>query len=482
MTSRRRFLGLVAGAAVLGTTGFVVVNQPSATGLLRSARPLPKPFTVPLPIPSVARPVRTEGGTDFYTVTQRAADVEILPGVRTRIWGYDGTFPGPTFHMRHGRRAVVEVRNSLTVPTSLHLHGGVTPPDSDGYPTDLVKPSGTKEYTYPMRQRAATLWYHDHRMDYTAPQVWRGLAGMCLVSDADEENLPLPRGSYDVPLLLCDRAFDEDGSFLYPAMEPGPGVHKEYGNGVLGDVILVNGAPWPVMDVDATRYRLRIVNGSNARRYDLALDPGGSLVQIGSDAGLLDRPRTHESLVVTPGERFDVVVDFSAYPVGTEVTLTNRLDGPVMRFRVVRPGPSSDPLPERLVAFEKLEPSSAAEVRTFDFRATPHHGMRMWTINGRVFHPDESLANPRLGSVERWRLSSDFHHPVHLHLAHFQVLARNGRAPEDRDAGWKDTVDIRPYETVEVLARFDGYRGRYMMHCHNLEHEDMAMMANFDIG
>jgi spore coat protein A, manganese oxidase len=481
MTSRRRFLGLVAGAAVMGATGFAVVNGRSSDGLLRSKRPLPQPFTVPLPIPDIARPVTTDGDTDFYSLTQRVADVEILPGVRTQIWGYDGTFPGPTFHMRNGRRAVVEVRNSLTAPTSMHLHGGVTPPESDGYPTDLVRPAGVKQYTYPMVQRAATLWYHDHRMDYTAPQVWRGLAGMCLVSDAEEDDLPLPRGVYDVPLMLCDRAFDEDGAFLYPALDPGPGVLEEYGNGVLGDVMLVNGAPWPVMDVEATRYRFRIVNGSNARRYDLALDSGARIVQIGSDVGLLDRPRTHESLVVTPGERFDVVVDFSACPVGTEMTMVNRLDGPVMRFRVVRRGPSSAPVPDRLASVEQLSGSNVAKVRNFDFRATPHHGMRMWTINGSPFNPGDSLANPRLGTVELWRLSSDFHHPVHLHLAHFQVLSRNGRTPAARDAGWKDTVDVRPYETVEVLARFDGYRGRYMMHCHNLEHEDMAMMADFEV-
>ncbi|MFC0108470.1 multicopper oxidase family protein [Kibdelosporangium aridum] len=481
MTSRRRFLGLLAGAAVIGTTGFVVAGQAGNNGLLRSKRPLPTPFTTPLPIPQVKRPARVQGGVEYYTLAQQARDVEILPGVRTRIWGYDGTFPGPTFHLRQGRQAVVELRNELEVPTSMHLHGGVTPPESDGYPTDLVNPVGKKEYTYPMQQRAATLWYHDHRMDFTAPQVWRGLAGMCLVTDTEEENLGLPAGKYDVPLLLTDRAFDEDGSFLYPSLHHGPGVEKEYVNGVLGDVILVNGAPWPVLEVDATRYRFRIVNGSNARRYELALDPGTDLVQIGSDAGLLDKPRKHPSLTVTPGERFDVVVDFHDYPVGTEITLTNRLDGPVMRFKVVRQGPKSAPVPDKLVDIEKLD--NPVVTRTFDFRTTTkHHGARMWTINGELFDATKSLADPKLGTVEKWRISSDFHHPVHLHLAHFQVLSRGAGGPDARDAGWKDTVDVRPYEVVEVLARFDGYRGRYMMHCHNLEHEDMAMMANFFVG
>ncbi|CAM3833205.1 multicopper oxidase family protein [Kibdelosporangium persicum] len=476
MTSRRRFLGLLAGAAVIGTTGFVVGSQAGNNGLLRSKRPLPQRFTVPLPIPQAAKPTRVDGTTEYYTLVQRTADVEILPGVRTRIWGYDGTFPGPTFHLRHGRQAVVELRNELDAPTSMHLHGGVTPPESDGYPTDLVKPAATKEYTYPMRQRAATLWYHDHRMDYTAPQVWRGLAGLCLVSDAEEENLGLPTGRYDVPLLLTDRAFDEDGSFLYPALHHGPGVEKEYANGVLGDVMLVNGVPWPVHEVEQTRYRFRIVNGSNARRYDLALEPGGDLIQIGSDAGLLDRPRKHRKLTVSPGERFDVLVDFAGYPVGTEITL-----GSLVRFKVVRPGPESPPLPEKLAGLERL--GDPVATRTFDFRTTmEHHGARMWTINGEMFDPAKSLATPQLGTVERWRLSSDFHHPVHLHLAHFQVVSRGGKGPAAQDVGWKDTVDVRPYEVVEVLARFDGYRGRYMMHCHNLEHEDMAMMANFFVG
>jgi spore coat protein A len=482
VTTRRGFLGLLAGAAVLGTTGFAVLNQPSGSGLLRSAR-LPRPFAVPLPIPAVIRPSRVEADTDYYTLVQRAAEMEIIPGTRTQIWGYDGTFPGPTFEFRSGRKAVVQVRNELSVPTSMHLHGGVTPPDSDGYPTDLVNPAAAKDYTYPMGQRAATLWYHDHRMDYTAPQVWRGLAGMSLIRDAEEENLPLPSGDHDIPLLICDRAFAEDGSFLYPSLHHGPGVEEQYCNGVLGDVILVNGAPWPVLDVDASQYRLRILNASNARRYELKLDRG-DLVQIGSDAGLLERPRRHSSVPIAPGERFDVVVDFSACPVGTEVTLTNTLEsgdtGQIMRFKVVRPGRQSFTVPDRLSTVSPM--ADPVALRTFDFRTVTRDDMRMWTINDELFNPGTTMARPKLGTVERWRFASDFHHPVHLHLAHFQVVSRNGKAPMATDAGWKDTVDVRPYEVVEVLARFDGYRGRYMLHCHNLEHEDMAMMANFDVG
>ncbi|GGT84779.1 multicopper oxidase family protein [Streptomyces violascens] len=530
MTSRRRFLGLAAGAGVglavpIGAATYAAVTGSKTGTLLTSSLPLPKPFTGALPIPPRAQPVRSAASADYYRLTQREAAVEILPGTKTKVWGYDGIFPGPTFVGRSGRTMVVEVSNKLSVPTSMHLHGGVTPSDSDGYPTDLLIPvqcgaalrsgayqghsgshgmhvpsgdwkvsEGYKSYEYPLHQRAATLWYHDHRMDFSAPQVWRGLAGMFLVHDDEEEALPLPKGDKDIPLMLCDRAFEADGSFRYPAVSPScvgtPGVDQAYMDGVLGDVQLVNGAPWPVLEVANTKYRLRLLNASNARRYQLKLETDQChalrFVQIGSDAGLLSAPQHLDAVPMAPAERFDVVVDFSACPVDTEVLLVNTLaDGGmrnVMRFRVTRKEKDDSRIPARLAKDIPLERSASVPVRHFDFRRTNGPGeTAMWTINGRPFNSSEVLASPRLGSVERWRFSSDFHHPVHLHLAHFQVLSRGGKQPAASDAGWKDTVDVRPYEVVEVLARFDGYKGRYMIHCHNLEHEDMAMMANFQV-
>ncbi|GGS61864.1 multicopper oxidase [Planobispora rosea] len=509
--SRRGFLGLLGGAglAVTGCGGPGGLLTAETSGeVLTSALPLPRPFTVPLPVPATARPVRP----GHYEVVQRAAKVEIIPGTPTEVWGYDGTFPGPTFDLRRGSRTVVRVRNELPVPTSTHLHGGVTPPDSDGYPTDLVvargrgfRPApgahahhdpapwtlhaGARDYVYPLEQRAATLWYHDHRMDFTAPQVWRGLAGFLLVRDDEDDALPLPKGERDIPLMICDRAFEEDGSFRYPSVDPSllvkPGVEDAYMEGVEGDVILVNGAPWPVLDVDAARYRLRLLNASNARRYRLALTPGGRFVQVGSDQGLLAAPVAHDTITMAPGERFDVVVDFSAHPVGAEVTLVNTLGtGPardVMRFRVARRARDDSAVPQRLSRVEPPDRSAAVATRVFDFRRTGQGGGGSWTINGRPYRPGDSLARPRLGTTELWRFTGDFHHPVHVHLARFQVLARNGGPPAPADAGWKDTVDVRPYEVVDTLVRFEGYRGRYMMHCHNLEHEDMAMMADFEV-
>ncbi|WP_346433704.1 multicopper oxidase family protein [Nonomuraea composti] len=476
-----RLLGLGA-VAVAGAQGCSLLTGTPQPQLLAGAAALPRPYTVPLPIPEVAKPVRSTGEADFYELTERAAEAELLPGLRTPIWGYGGTFPGPTIRARSGRRTVVKLINQLGEPTVLHLHGGHTPPESDGYPTDLVAPGASREYVFPLEQRAATLWYHDHRMDYTGPQVWRGLAGMFLVGDAEEEALPLPRGERDVPLLICDRSFAADGTLLYPALEGKPGVREAYMGGVLGDVILVNGAPWPELRVERARYRLRLCNASNARAYELST--GGPMVRIGSDGGLLAAPRTVRQLRLAPGERADVVVDFSAYGVGQHVELRNLAgEGPqarVMRFAVERDAKDDSSVPARLSTVEALDPARATVTRDFEFSSGSMHGGTGWLINGRPFDAKRMEARPKLGDVEIWRLTSDVAHPVHLHLDQFQVLSVNGERPKGPPE-WKDTVELRDAQTVEIVTRFTDYRGRYVLHCHNLEHEDMAMMAAFEV-
>jgi spore coat protein A len=351
-----------------------------------------------------------------------------------------------------------------------------------------------------LNQRAATLWYHDHRMDFTGPQVYGGLAGFQIVRDAEEDALPLPKGEKDVPLMICDRSFDEDGSFLYPPVDPSlqgePGVRDAYMGGVLGDVILVNGAPWPFMEVSNTRYRFRIVNASNARRYELALDPapqdGAPFIQIGGDGALLGVPLSHRSIPIAQAERFDVVIDFADYPVGTKVTLKNRIGegttADIMQFRIIRKENDESAIPGRLsdmAEFDALDESDARLTRRFQFTRVDDEGKVLWGINDKVFDPGRMGARPRLGSTEIWEFTTDAHHPVHLHLVHFRVLSREafgrGGKPLPTDAGWKDTVDLRPREVACVLVRFNGYRGRYVFYCHNLEHEDMMMMANFEV-
>ncbi|MFE4368966.1 multicopper oxidase family protein [Streptomyces sp. NPDC056835] len=522
---RRAFLG--TGGAVLGAGALAAAGWPLLSDYVREGRPgklltsgadLPKPYRTPLPLPRVLEPVSKSATTDAYEITQQAAELEILPGLRTKAWTYGGTFPGPTIVSRSGRRTVVRHRNELDRPGVVHLHGGHTPAASDGYPTSLILPAdgsydahrvaqdmsggshgmsvdhgamdlaaGARTYTYPFEQRAATLWYHDHRMSYTGVAVWMGLAGFHLVHDDEEERLPLPRGARDIPLMITDRSFAADGSFQYPWVDKElhtPGVTDAYMNGVLGDVILVNGAPWPVHEVERLRYRLRFLNASNARLYKLELDPqpegGDAFVQIGSDGGLLAAPRLHDALEIAPAERFDVVVDFSRYRPGTKVRLLNRFgDGStaeVMRFDVGAGSPADDTkVPRQLSDVPRLDPGRATVTRDFHFRGSSAG----WTINGKEYEPGRALARPKLGRTEVWRFTTNFHHPVHLHLDHFQVVSRNNRDPGAFDHGWKDTVDLRPAEAVEVVTRFTDYAGTFMIHCHNLEHEDMAMMGDF---
>ncbi|MEV6591737.1 multicopper oxidase family protein [Streptomyces acidicola] len=507
--TRRKMLRLAGGAAVALPVASALTgcsDEGGSTGALRKSRArTPAPFKTPLPVPSVLKPSRTQGGVDYYDIVQKPAQVEILPGTRTEIWGYNGQFPGPTLATRSGRPIVVRHTNELEVPVAVHLHGGKTPPEHDGFPTDLILPGsgwdghdthggdisrGSREYHYPLEQPAATLWYHDHRMDFTGPQVYHGLAGFHLVHDEAEDNLPLPKGERDIPLLICDRSFTADGAFDYPAVDPSlkgeHGVTEDFMEGVLGDVILVNGAPWPVLEVDAARYRFRLLNASNARRYRLALDPGpqsgNAFVQVGSDVGLLGRPIGHDEIQMAPAERFDVVVDFSKFPVGTRIAMVNKLDdgdtGKVMQFHVVRRASDNSRVPTRLVDFEPLSRSSATVTRKFDFNQRSDDG---WDINGKTYDPERDDAAPELGATEIWRFDGDAHHPVHLHLAHFQVLSRNQNDPGPYDSGWKDTIDLESGKEMEIIARFTGYRGRYVFHCHNLEHEDMGMMANFRV-
>jgi spore coat protein A len=400
------------------------------------------------------------------------------------------------------------------VPVSVHLHGGKTPPESDGYPTDLILPQGwehdpaahghggydaflcsnqrSKDYIYPNQQQGATLWYHDHRMDFTGPQVYRGLAGFYLLRDEVEDQLPLPKGEKDIPLMIVDRTFNDDGSFFYPSIDPSltgqPGVLAPAINGMFGDTVLVNGAPWPVLEVANTQYRFRILNASNARVYDLALDPppsdGHPFVQIGSDGGLLHTPIGHDRLLISPAERFDVVIDFGRYAPGTQVTLKN-LAGVgatenVLRFVVTRREQETSVIPDTLapeLAFPN--PDEVEATRRFQFIAGGIWG-GMSTINFKVFDPNRIDARVRLGATEVWEFSADPEHPIHMHLVHFRVLSRNGGPPGPYDAGWKDTVFMRG-GTVRVIARFDGWRGKYVFHCHNLEHEDMMMMANVEV-
>ncbi|QDZ15952.1 multicopper oxidase family protein [Humibacter ginsenosidimutans] len=514
--SRRAFIagGVAVGVGLAVGIPFAVgASGATSTGqqLVSRAR-LPRPFTQRLVVPPTLTPVLT-GDVDRYEIVARTARARILPGLTTTIFGYNGIFPGPLIRSRSNHPIEVVYRNRLPVPIVTHLHGGHTPHDSDGYPTDYVYPedmtylrqhqemshetpmpagdttNGTRTYRYPLRQRAAMLWYHDHRMDFTGPSVWFGLAGAHIVNDDEEDALGLPDGAREIPLVLTDRAFNDDGSLLYPAVDrtltTTPGVTGGFVAGVLGDVMLVNGVPWPVADVERASYRIRMLNACNARRLRLRLDPPPTdgIVQIGTEGGLLDAPLTYDAFELAPAQRLDAVVDFSRFAPGTEVTLYNDFgDGGmknVMRFRVNSTSGPRYTVPSALSSVERLDPASATVTRRFRFqRGTVDHRSG-WIIGNSPFSPSEVSASPRLGDVEIWELFADFHHPVHIHLDPFQVISRGINGPGAFDAGWKDTIDLVPGEQARIAVRFRDHVGRFVFHCHNLEHEDMAMMANF---
>ena len=484
MMTRRTALRLtvLGGASIAARAG---ISPMAAMAPMRTDA-IPR-FTLPLKLPAVLEPTVRTPTQDEYTIVQREAAQEILPGRVTKIWGYQGTFPGPTLRVRRNRPIVVRQTNQLSTPTAVHLHGGVNPPDSDGFAADTVMPGASRTYTHPNRQRAATLWYHDHAMDMTGENVLRGLAGFYIVEDDEEQSLPLPRGPFDVPLLIQDRTFNADGSFAYDTVR-----HM----GFEGEVMLVNGVPWPKMEVSTRKYRFRLLNGSNARLLQLALGNTEPITLIGTDGGLLPAPVTITTLPLAMAERAEVIVDFSRYAVRTQVFVTNGLVKspltPIMRFDVVKRETDDAQIPTRLSDPGFLERPKTAKTRTWTFR--PSFSFRelptpiVWTINGKRFDPNRCDAAVALGDVELWRFRNEAPvrfvgspHPTHVHLAHFQVLERNGKPPLIHERGWKDTVALDIGEEVLVLLRCEQFRGRYMIHCHNLEHEDHAMMTRFDV-
>ena len=481
---RRTALSLIAiGGASAVATRFAV----SRGATKHTPGTIVPRFELPLKIPPLLEPTKQTDSQDEYEIVQCEAEQEILPGHKTMIWGYEGCFPGPTIRARRGRAIIVRHTNRLSTHTVVHLHGGMTPADSDGFATDMVAPGESRRYIYPNRQRASTLWYHDHAMDRTGENIYRGLAGFYIIDDEEELVLPLPQGPFDVPLLLQDRSFSADGSLLYDT---------EGHRGFQGDVLLVNGVPWPRMEVATRKYRFRILNGSNARLFELALSNDDPLSLIGTDGGLLPEPVQVRTLPLSMAERAEVVIDFAHHAPGDKIfllnTRENRDSAQLMRFDVAKREADNARIPSRLSDPGFFDRPKNVNERSWIFHATlnPSEGVppNVWTLNGKGFDPDRSDAKVALDEIELWRFLNERTllflgrpHPAHVHLAHFQILERNGKPPLAHERGWKDTAALGPGEDMLVMIRFEQFRGRFMLHCHNLEHEDHSMMSRFDV-
>ena len=491
--ARRTFL--VAGAAVVaGASGIYAAR--SAHLISRSE---PRSLLNPPLLDA-----RKQGQAIALSV--RAGRTEFFPGRESETLGYNGDYLGPTIRIHRGDDVQVSVTNSLREATTVHWHGLIVPADLDGGPHQLIAPGATWRPVLPVRQTAATLFYHSHVHGETARQVYLGLAGMLIVGDDAEAALDLPSqyGVDDIPLVLQDRQF-ADGRLVLPS---GMMTLME---GRRGDTLLVNGTPNAFARVPARRIRLRLVNGSNARIYHLSFDDGRAFDWIATDGGLLEAPVELRTLTLAPGQRAEILVDFSA---GGSATLETSSDTnlpmmgmmgrlrdslvperqPVLAFDAGAPGEPRIPIPARLATRERVNPAQAVKRRRFVLdmgmggmtgggmmgRGSMGGGMGMGTINGRTFDMTRIDERVRLGDTEIWEVSGEMMaHPFHVHGVNFEVLSRAGAKPSVLDQGLKDTVLVR--EPVELLVQFTqpAVAAPFMYHCHILEHEDNGMMGQY---
>ena len=475
-------------------------------------------------------------------LTAAPATANILPGAATDVWRFTGqvvsgpastlqpvsggSYLGPTLRVRRGQRVGIDLLNRLPDPTIAHWHGLDVPEAADGHPRLAIPPGGDYRYEFEVRNRAGTYWYHPHPHMQTGPQVYRGLAGLVIVSDDEEQALGLPAGDDELLWVLQDRRFDADNQLVYPRSM------MDMEMGVLGDRVLVNGRERPAVALATRAYRVRVLNGSNARVYALAWSDGTPMTVLGTDGGLLARPITRPFVTLGPAQRVELWLDLTSRPVGTALELRSvafdeadvgltmmggmmgrgmmgrgrgrgaamaaggalPLGAPIslLTATVARAERSPARLPDRLSA-EPIRPSPASAPA----RRVPLTFQQMrWQLDGRTFGmldvaPDETVA---AGSTHHWDLVNaggpmgmQMAHPIHLHGRQFEIVSRTGGDPANSvraglvDDGWHDTVLVLPGETVRIRVTFSDFPGLFLYHCHILEHEDMGMMRNFRI-
>lgn len=486
---------------------------------------LPK-YVDRLPIPVVAQPAGTRPSPEspghlipVYRIPMRQMIAKLhrdLPG--TRVWSFADRFPGVTIEARSGQGIFVEWPNQLPAKHFLpidhslhgaekekpevrgivHLHGGKVPAESDGFPEDWYVPGQSRTYYYPNAQDAALLWYHDHTMGINRLNIYAGLMGLYIIRDSAEEALNLPRGQYEIPLILCDRDLRADGQLSYPvsADPERPWVPEAF-----GDAHLVNGKIFPYLDVEPRKYRFRILNGANGRFYRIFLPSGIDVHQIGTDQGLLPSPVAVKHVLLAPGERADLVVDFG--PHRGEQILLQSDSIELMQFRVKSETvEDTSSVPSKLRSIERISEKGIAQTRrlTLDENNNMVAESMGMLLNKTPWHMPIT-EKPVLETTEIWELVNltEDVHPIHLHMVRFQILdrrrfdafqyANTGQLrytsdvlfPEANELGWKDTVRVNSKTVTRIAIPFVGYPGRFVWHCHVLEHEDNEMMRPYEV-
>jgi spore coat protein A len=489
------------------------------------------PFVDEMPLPERAQPI-SPAHPNKLRITMREIHAKVhrdLPP--TRQWSYGDTALAPLIDVHVGHPLYVEWVNRLPtqhflpidhslhgcgrdlpdVRTCVHLHGGHTPSKDDGQPDDWYTPGNSRICTYPLEQEAATLWYHDHAMGLNRLNMYAGLFGMALLRDPAEDALYLPSGKYEIPLLLYDRQLTTDGQLLYP--NSGDPEHP-WVSEFLGGCIFVNGKIRPYFEVEPRLYRFRLLNAANSRFFALSLTNKQPFHQIGIDQGLLAAPVKLASLELAPAERADLLIDFSQ-AAGQHLHLINGAFE-ILEFRVAKTvsAHSSKPhydvqeatdtasLPATLRTIKRIPESSAIKTRTITLNEyLDKIGNSMLMLLNRKHWHEPVTETTKLNSTEIWEfvnLTEDLH-PMHLHLVRFQILDRrvfdvfdyqNDKGvryigppvlPEPNESGWKDVVKCPAGMITRIIVRFEGYPGKYLYHCHILEHEANDMMRPFEV-
>jgi spore coat protein A len=378
------------------------------------------------------------------------------------------------------------------------MHGAKVRPENDGYPEDWIVPGRSAIYHYPNQQDAAMLWYHDHALGINRLNVYAGLVGTFFIRDAFEDALNLPRAEFEIPLVLFDRLFTRDAQLLYPVSPhpDSPWVSEVYGN-----AILANGKLFPYVEVAPRKYRFRILNASNGRFYNLSLSTGAEFHQIGTDQGLLPSPVPLKQLIIAPGERADLIVDFSGQRADEIVLLSEPFE--ILQFRVSkRQVKDESSLPSSLRPVSRIPEAQAARTRllTLDEFDGPTGEPLVMLLNESHWNMPIT-EKPALHSTEIWSLMnpSDDSHPIHLHGVRFQILDRrryepwlyqknkeirylsSPLPPDPNETGWKDTVRVDSRMITRIIVPFEAFAGRYVWHCHILEHEDNEMMRPYEV-
>lgn len=403
---------------------------------------------------------------------------------------------GPTIRVQKGDQVNIVVHNQLAEVTNIHWHGLKIPAEMDGHPVQLIQPKQQFNYRFNVQQRVGLCWYHPHPHHLTAKQITKGLAGLFIVNDAEESSLQLPAGKYELPIVIQDKRFQADSISYNPSA-------SEMMSGFLGDTICVNGVVGATHSIDSKFYRLRIVNASTARIYNIALSDGAQFYLIGNDGGLLQSTISLKEILLAPGERIDLLIDFSKYALNSEVFLvSNQFDGgdaqgkqafKLLKFIVKNKVQESFTVPTTLSNL--MLPSAASQKnRVFDIsNAMEHHGYPMNTgmpmkhrINGKLFDLDRVDEVVNANSLETWVFDNskgDELHPMHIHGVFFVPLKREGGRNKliESEKGWKDTILVNPGEKVSVLVPFENLKGKFVFHCHNLEHEDDGMMLQYQL-